>query len=73
MGISAEDKDRLFSRFFRTTEARRQAIQGTGLGLAIVKTIVENHGGSITVESQLAIGTTFTICFPAAVRDAQHA
>jgi signal transduction histidine kinase len=66
MGIAPDEQAKLFTRFFRSTEARLQAIQGTGLGLAIVKTIVEQHGGSVEVESALGEGTTFTIVLPAA-------
>ncbi|HEY8630406.1 MAG TPA: ATP-binding protein [Gaiellaceae bacterium] len=70
MGISAEDQERLFTRFFRTAAASEQAIQGTGLGLAIVKAIVEGHGGTITVESEVGVGTTFWVELPLAVREA---
>jgi signal transduction histidine kinase len=64
MGMSAEDQDRLFQRFFRTASATDQAIQGTGLGLAIVKAIVEAHDGVITVESVEGEGTVFRIELP---------
>ena len=64
MGISAEDQDQLFQRFFRTASATDQAIQGTGLGLAIVKAIVEAHDGVITVESVEGEGTVFRIELP---------
>jgi signal transduction histidine kinase len=64
MGMSAEDQDRLFERFFRTASATDQAIQGTGLGLAIVKAIVEAHGGVITVESVEGEGTVFRVELP---------
>jgi len=64
MGMSAEDQDRLFERFFRTASATDQAIQGTGLGLAIVKAIVEAHQGVITVESVEGEGTVFRIELP---------
>jgi two-component system, OmpR family, phosphate regulon sensor histidine kinase PhoR len=67
MGISAEDQVQLFERFFRTSEATSAAIQGTGLGLAIVAAIVEAHGGSIAVESEVGFGTTFKIVLPAAL------
>ena len=46
MGISEEDQEHLFTRFFRSTAATEQAIQGTGLGLSIVHSIVTQHGGS---------------------------
>jgi signal transduction histidine kinase len=64
MGISKEDQAQLFQRFFRTSEATSNAIQGTGLGLSIVAAIVEAHGGSITVESEVGFGTTFRIVLP---------
>jgi signal transduction histidine kinase len=64
MGISAEDQQHLFERFFRTSEAQTEAIQGTGLGLSIVVAIVEAHGGSVEVESDLGVGTTFTVVLP---------
>jgi len=64
MGISNEDQQHLFEKFFRTSEAQTEAIQGTGLGLSIVAAIVEAHGGSIEVESELGVGTTFTVALP---------
>ena len=67
MGISKDDQNHLFDRFFRTTEATSSAIQGTGLGLAIAAAIVEAHGGSIDVESEVGFGTTFRIVLPPAL------
>ena len=66
MGIAEEDQQRLFERFFRTSEAQAEAIQGTGLGLSIVAAIVEAHCGSIEVESEPGVGTTFTVVLPTA-------
>ena len=51
VGIPADEQDRLFERFFRSSNATEQAIPGTGLGLTIAKTIIERHEGSITIES----------------------
>jgi signal transduction histidine kinase len=65
MGIPAEEHDQLFTRFFRTAEARRRAIQGTGLGLAVVQEIVERHHGAVGVRSALGEGTTMTVSLPA--------
>lgn len=65
-GISAGDQQRLFERFFRTADANERAVPGTGLGLAITKAIVEAHGGSIGVESEIGQGTEFRIVLPAA-------
>jgi signal transduction histidine kinase len=64
MGMTPEDQQRLFTRFFRTKEAAK--IQGTGLGLSITKAIVDAHNGSISVESKLGSGTSFTFTVPTA-------
>jgi PAS domain S-box-containing protein len=64
IGISAPDLTRLFERFFRATSATDQAIPGTGLGLAICKGIVDAHGGSLDVASQLGQGTCVTLSLP---------
>jgi two-component system phosphate regulon sensor histidine kinase PhoR len=63
-GISKEHLPRLFERFYRADKARSPDKGGTGLGLAIVKHIMQRHGGSVTVESTLGKGTTFTCWFP---------
>ena len=63
LGISQEDQQHLFTRFFRATEASSRAIQGTGLGLSIVHAIVAQHGGTVSVESAPGQGTTITVLF----------
>jgi signal transduction histidine kinase len=66
IGISTEDLDRLFTRFFRSQDAELRAIQGIGLGLAITKSIVESHNGTIEVESVGGRGSTFVVRLPVA-------
>jgi signal transduction histidine kinase len=65
MGIPADEQQALFVRFFRGTNAIKQAIPGTGLGLAIVRTIIDNHSGTIDVDSTENVGTTVTVHLPA--------
>ncbi|KYC37793.1 PAS domain-containing sensor histidine kinase [Scytonema hofmannii PCC 7110] len=62
IGIPEEEIDKLFTSFFRCSNTGH--LPGTGLGLAIVKNAVELHKGQITVESQLDVGTTFTVILP---------
>lgn len=66
MGIPEDELPHIFERFFRGEKPRLMQVSGTGLGLAIVKEIVELHGGWVTVESQVDLGTTFTIWLPLA-------
>jgi len=60
VGIAPEHQAKIFDRFYRADKARARAGGGTGLGLAIVKGIAEQHGGTVTVTSQLDKGSTFT-------------
>jgi signal transduction histidine kinase len=65
-GIPPAHLPRLFDRFHRVDKSRSREAGGAGLGLAIVKTLVEAHGGGISVESTLGKGSTFTVTLPAA-------
>jgi len=62
IGIDPVDHKRIFEPFFRVDEARNTT--GFGLGLAVAQRIIELHNGTITVESALGEGSTFTICIP---------
>ncbi len=62
VGIPHEEQERLFERFYKSDKARHS--EGTGLGLAIAKHIVQAHGGTIAVESELGKGSTFRIVLP---------
>jgi signal transduction histidine kinase len=53
----------IFQRFYRVA-GTEEKVKGTGLGLCVAKQIVEMHGGEITVESQVGMGTTFTFTLP---------
>jgi PAS domain S-box-containing protein len=64
IGIPEKDQERLFETFHRATNVG--AISGTGLGLVITKRAVELHGGTITFESIVGVGTTFTVAIPIA-------
>ncbi len=66
IGISPEDQVRLFEKFYRVDRRDAPDVPGTGLGLAIVKSIVERHGGEVTVESELNRGSTFYVTLPLA-------
>ena len=69
IGIPVEEQSRLFEVFHRARNVGN--IPGTGLGLAIVKQAVEAHGGTITVKSQVNVGTTFTISIPVSRKPVQ--
>ena len=69
IGIPPEDQERVFDSFYRASNVG--TIQGTGLGLAIAKKCVELQGGQITVESQVGVGTAFTILLPLNPRPTQ--
>jgi signal transduction histidine kinase len=64
VGISKENQAKVFDRFFRVEDSEIQQVPGTGLGLAIVRSLVEMHGGTISVESSLGEGSTFTFTLP---------
>jgi len=61
MGIPPDDLPHVFDRFYRVDRARSRRIPGTGLGLSLVEEIARMHGGSVTVESVVSQGTTFTV------------
>jgi two-component system phosphate regulon sensor histidine kinase PhoR len=66
VGIPQRDLPRIFERFYRVDQARSRETGGTGLGLSIVRHVTENHGGEVTVESELGQGAVFEVRLPTA-------
>jgi len=75
VGIPKEDLNQLFERFYRVDKDRSRATGGSGLGLAISKQIVEMHGGNISVQSEVDVGSVFEVWLPKAFlsRSVSHA
>jgi two-component system, OmpR family, sensor histidine kinase CiaH len=64
IGIALEDQPKIFERFYRVDKARSRDLGGAGIGLAIAQWIVQQHRGSITVQSALGKGSTFLVELP---------
>lgn len=64
MGMDAADLKRIFDRFYRSKRAEESGISGTGIGLSIVNEIVKQHQGRIDVESEVGVGSVFTVILP---------
>lgn len=65
VGIPESEMGRIFERFYRVDAARSRDTGGSGLGLSMVRSVVQAHSGSVTVESVIGRGSTFTIRLPA--------
>ncbi len=74
IGIPPDELPSLFRRFARASNAKKARIPGTGLGLFVVKTLVEKHGGKLTVHSEVDRGSTFSVALPriGAIERAPH-
>ncbi|WP_300697416.1 ATP-binding protein, partial [uncultured Clostridium sp.] len=70
-GIPLEKIDSIFDRFSQVVSSKREFTKGSGLGLTITKGLIELHGGTITVTSELDKGSTFTIILPKNTSKAQ--
>lgn len=65
IGIREEQRERIFTRFYRSDEARERSRSGFGIGLAVVREIVEQHGGTVSFTSNHPVpGTTFVVRLP---------
>ena len=64
IGIAKEDIPRVFSRFWRSDASRERVAGGLGVGLSLTKEIIDRHNGTISVDSELGVGTTFTLHLP---------
>jgi two-component system phosphate regulon sensor histidine kinase PhoR len=73
VGIPRELQHRVFERFYRVDRARSRAVGGTGLGLAIVKHLAQAFGGRIELESELNVGSRFSVWLPLALRQPSEA
>jgi two-component system sensor histidine kinase ResE len=69
IGISKDNQEKIFDRFYRAEDSEVQRVPGTGLGLAIVRSLIEMHGGRLKVESELGKGSTFTFNLPVVIED----
>jgi two-component system sensor histidine kinase/response regulator len=64
IGILPEEQERVFERFYQVDGGPNRRYGGTGLGLALVREITEAHGGTVSVESEIGVGSTFTLHLP---------
>ena len=69
IGISENEQERIFERFYRVDPARSRQTGGTGLGLSIVKHVTQNHGGEVKVWSKPGVGSTFALRLPMYVEE----
>jgi signal transduction histidine kinase len=64
-GIPQESLPHIFDKFYRVTDSEgTEEVEGSGLGLTLAREIIERHGGTITVNSRLGVGSVFTFSIP---------
>ena len=64
IGIEAEEIPKIFDKFYRVKNPKTRQVIGTGLGLSLVRALIEAHRGSVEVESEVGVGTTFRVKLP---------
>ncbi|RYF28625.1 MAG: ATP-binding protein [Chloroflexi bacterium] len=64
IGVPADEQHKLFSKFYRASNARRQRPDGTGVGLFLAKRVISSHGGKMLFESKESEGSTFGFTLP---------
>ncbi len=64
LGVSEEEQEKIFEKFYRVDKSRPMNFSGSGLGLSIVKEIIHNYGGEIKLISEVGLGSTFYITVP---------
>lgn len=69
-GIAPDEQDKVFDKFYRASNAKNSDLVGSGLGLALAAEIARLHGGEITLESELGVGSTFTVRIPRGIQSA---
>ena len=72
LGINKKDVERVFDRFYRSSESQKLAIKGSGIGLTLVQRIVEAHKGRIKLDSEVGEGSTFHIYLPIVKKEANE-
>ncbi|MDP2650334.1 MAG: ATP-binding protein, partial [bacterium] len=73
IGIPKEEQERIFDKFFRGDNAVRVRTDGSGIGLYVAKNIVEAHGGTVAMKSELGRGSTFSFTIPVQNRNTPSA
>jgi signal transduction histidine kinase len=73
IGIPPEELSKVFSRFYRGSDPLVAQVPGTGLGLSIVHGIVRHHGGKVSIESEVGVGTTVEVALPPGLPSPFHA
>jgi signal transduction histidine kinase/HAMP domain-containing protein len=71
IGISVEDQQHLFTRFYRVTNMPQEDVRGLGVGLYLANAIVQSHGGEIRIVSEPGVGSTFSVVLPALSDEAE--